>query len=192
MLHNAPSLDLSSIILFWKKSRKIDHVLILNWYWIDMKLNIPLIKSCLKSEHLPCVGAGPSWTRSPKAHLGRRCGSTSTRCGCCRGRSRSAPAGQGACTAGGCGPCWPRGAGGRWNWSWKWSWSWRGGAGLAARLRTSRRSDGSCLLRRIGPRSSCCCWWCFGCGECGSGCPWQPWIADGYLTSEAIRELVFW
>ena len=30
MLHNAPSLDLSSIILFWKKSRKIDHV-----SWID-------------------------------------------------------------------------------------------------------------------------------------------------------------
>ena len=26
MLHNAPSLDISSIILFWKKSRKIDHV----------------------------------------------------------------------------------------------------------------------------------------------------------------------
>ncbi len=39
MLHNAPSLDLSSIILFWKKSRKIDHV-----SWIDMKLNIPIFK----------------------------------------------------------------------------------------------------------------------------------------------------
>ena len=36
MLHNAPSLDLSSIVLFWKKSRKIDHV-----SWIDMKLNMP-------------------------------------------------------------------------------------------------------------------------------------------------------
>ena len=33
MLHNAPSLDLSSIILFWKKSRKIDHV-----SWIDTEL----------------------------------------------------------------------------------------------------------------------------------------------------------
>ena len=33
MLHNAPSLDLSSIILFWKKSRKIDHV-----SWIDTGL----------------------------------------------------------------------------------------------------------------------------------------------------------
>ena len=37
MLHNALSLDLSSIILFWKKSRKTDHV-----NWIDMKLNIHL------------------------------------------------------------------------------------------------------------------------------------------------------
>jgi len=37
MLHNAPSLDLSSIILFWIKSRKIDHI-----SWIDMKLNIPI------------------------------------------------------------------------------------------------------------------------------------------------------
>jgi len=36
MLHNAPSLDISSIILFWKKSKKIDHV-----NWIDMKLNFP-------------------------------------------------------------------------------------------------------------------------------------------------------
>ena len=33
MLHNAPPLDLSSIILFWKKSRKIDHV-----SWIDTEL----------------------------------------------------------------------------------------------------------------------------------------------------------
>ena len=33
MLHNAPSLDLSSIVLFWKKSRKIDHV-----NWIDTEL----------------------------------------------------------------------------------------------------------------------------------------------------------
>jgi len=46
MLHNAPSLDLSSIILFWKKSRKIDHV---SWIdteliWYD-KLNIPVLKS---------------------------------------------------------------------------------------------------------------------------------------------------
>ncbi len=30
MLHIAPSLDLSSVILFWKKPRKIDHV-----NWID-------------------------------------------------------------------------------------------------------------------------------------------------------------
>ena len=36
MLHIAPSLDLSSIVLFWKKSRKMDHL-----SWIDMKLNIP-------------------------------------------------------------------------------------------------------------------------------------------------------
>ncbi len=33
MLHNASSLDLSSIFLFWKKSRKIDHVT-----WIDTEL----------------------------------------------------------------------------------------------------------------------------------------------------------
>jgi len=33
MLHNAPSLDLASIILFWKKSREIDHV-----SWIDTEL----------------------------------------------------------------------------------------------------------------------------------------------------------
>jgi len=33
MLHNAPSLDLSSMILFWKKSRKIDNV-----NWIDIEL----------------------------------------------------------------------------------------------------------------------------------------------------------
>jgi len=33
MLHNAPSLDLSSIILYWKKSWKIDHV-----SWIDTEL----------------------------------------------------------------------------------------------------------------------------------------------------------
>jgi len=33
MLHNAPSLDVSIIILFWKKSRKIDHV-----SWIDTEL----------------------------------------------------------------------------------------------------------------------------------------------------------
>jgi len=33
MLHNAPSLDLSSIVFFWKKSRKIDHV-----NWIDTEL----------------------------------------------------------------------------------------------------------------------------------------------------------
>ncbi len=33
MLHNAPSLDLSSNILFWKKSRKIDNV-----NWIDIEL----------------------------------------------------------------------------------------------------------------------------------------------------------
>ncbi len=37
--HSAPSLDLSSIILFWKKSRKIMINDLLNW--IDMKLNIP-------------------------------------------------------------------------------------------------------------------------------------------------------
>jgi hypothetical protein len=36
MLHNAPSWDLSSIIMFWKKSRKIDHV-----SKIDMKLIFP-------------------------------------------------------------------------------------------------------------------------------------------------------
>jgi len=40
MLHNAPSSDLSSIILFWKKSRKIDHV-----SWIDTKLIWNLIFS---------------------------------------------------------------------------------------------------------------------------------------------------
>ena len=33
LLHNAPSLNLSSIILFWQKSRKIDHV-----SWIDTEL----------------------------------------------------------------------------------------------------------------------------------------------------------
>jgi len=33
MEHNAPSLDLSSIILFWKKSRKVDHA-----SWIDTEL----------------------------------------------------------------------------------------------------------------------------------------------------------
>jgi len=42
MLHNAPSLDLSSIILFWKKSRKIDHVSWINTSLINMKLNIPV------------------------------------------------------------------------------------------------------------------------------------------------------
>ena len=35
MLHNAPSLDLSSIVLFWKKSRKIDNVI-----WIDIIWNL--------------------------------------------------------------------------------------------------------------------------------------------------------
>jgi hypothetical protein len=38
LLHNAPSLDLSSIILFWKNSRKIDHV-----SWIDTELIWKLI-----------------------------------------------------------------------------------------------------------------------------------------------------
>jgi len=33
VLHNTPSLDLSSIILFWKITRKIDHVC-----WIDTEL----------------------------------------------------------------------------------------------------------------------------------------------------------
>ena len=45
MLHNAPSLDLSSIILIWKKSRKIDHIT-----WIDTELIWNLIfskNSCL-------------------------------------------------------------------------------------------------------------------------------------------------
>jgi hypothetical protein len=40
MLHNAPSLDLSSIILFWKKSRKIDNI-----SWIDTELIWNLIFS---------------------------------------------------------------------------------------------------------------------------------------------------
>ena len=43
MLQNAPSLDLSSIILFWKKSRKIDHV-----NWIDTELIWNLIFPFLK------------------------------------------------------------------------------------------------------------------------------------------------
>jgi len=38
ILHNAPSLDLTLIILFWKKSRKIDHV-----SWINTELILNLI-----------------------------------------------------------------------------------------------------------------------------------------------------
>ena len=45
MLHNAPSLDLSSIVLFWKKSRKIDHV---NWIDIELIWNLIFPKLILK------------------------------------------------------------------------------------------------------------------------------------------------
>jgi len=54
MLHNAPSLYISSIILFWKKSRKIDHV-----SWIDTELiwNLifPIIQGVYdKVAHFEC------------------------------------------------------------------------------------------------------------------------------------------
>ena len=47
MLHNAPSLDLSSIILFWKKSRKIDHE-----SWIDIELIWNLIFPCFEWRYV--------------------------------------------------------------------------------------------------------------------------------------------
>ena len=45
MLHNAPSSDLSSIFLFWKKSIKINHV-----SWIDTELIWNLIFPKLNSS----------------------------------------------------------------------------------------------------------------------------------------------
>jgi len=53
MLHNAPSLNLTSIILFWKKSRKIDHV-----SWIDTELIWNLI--------FPFLSGGNKWNAQNK------------------------------------------------------------------------------------------------------------------------------
>jgi len=39
MLHNAPSFDLLSMILFWKKSKKIDHV---SWIYTELIWNLTL------------------------------------------------------------------------------------------------------------------------------------------------------
>ena len=55
MLHNAPSLDLSSIILFWKKSRKIDHE-----SWIDTELIWNLIFPFLSEK------SGNKWNAQNK------------------------------------------------------------------------------------------------------------------------------
>jgi len=55
MLHNASSLDLSSIILFWKKSRKIYNV-----NWIDIESIWNLIFPCFTGESFKSnkIGSG--------------------------------------------------------------------------------------------------------------------------------------